>query len=170
MAFKQQQRSYPLQEKYDLQTISKHVKVCTNIRDQLVKDNNCSESLIRAELRFDILHDVVWKQQAISIAKDKLSEYRKTLEVLEHDTSNNLISEMEYLTKSKELLVPFKVVSAQIEKNKILLEKHLKKYLDTFKLQRVRIDKAGPIIHKHKPISFSSFNYDSDSDFEPDSD
>jgi hypothetical protein len=117
-------------------------------------------------LRFDILHDVVWKQQAISIAKDKLSDYRKTLEVLEHDASNNLITEMEYLTKSKELLVPFKVVSAQIEKNKILLEQHLKKYLDTFKLQRVRIDKAGSIIYKHKPISFSSY----DSDFEPDSD
>lgn len=155
------QRSYPLQEKYDLQTIIKHVKVCTNIRDQLVKDNNCSESLIRAELRFDILFDVKRKQEQILIATDKLCEYRKTLETLEHDASNNIITEMEYLTKSKELLVPFQLVSSQIEKNKILLEEHLEKYMDTFKLTVTKICGTGQKIYKHKPIRF---DFDSDSD------
>jgi hypothetical protein len=150
MAFNLQQQNYPLGEKYDLQTITKHMQICENIRDKLVYENKLGEPFLIAEYRFNILFDVRRKQRQISTANDRLCEYTKTMELLESDASNNIITEMEYLTKSKELVILFKIVSYQIEKNKIILEEHLQKYMDTFKTEVKKIRGTAKKIYHRK--------------------
>jgi len=147
-------------KKYDFISIMKHQDVCRDILERMeCEDKVETESYKRVQKRLELLSDMVDIYDYAYLDENKLKGYREILERIEQKAQNGIVTEMYYITESKELLKQHEIVSRQLERKKRMLHIIFEKYLDSFKLLTVKICGTKKVIYKHKPIPI-----DSDSD------
>jgi hypothetical protein len=149
-------------KKYDFISIMKHQDVCRDILERMeCEDKAETESYKRVEKRLELLSDMVDVYDYAYLDENKLKGYREILERIEQKAQNGIVTEMYYITESKELLKQHEIVSRQLERKKRMLHIILEKYLDSFKLLTVKIYGTKKVLYKQQIMHMDS-DYESD--------
>ena len=123
--------TFELQDKnkgkiYDMQMLLKHQSI-----NHILISRSKSVTL-RLEKRLNLLNNIIGTYDDIRFLERKMSSYRKELEDLEEKVQSGTISEMEYLTKSKDLVPMFKQKSTESEIDKRKIQFLWENYIKTF--------------------------------------